>query len=339
MACADGIISLVRKRNVVIGVVISVACLGLAVAGVEWERTADAVRRADWRYLVPAGVAVLSFLLARAFRWRILLGPQVSLRDAFSVINIGYLISNVLPFRLGDPARAVAIGMRGRVKISAALSTVIVERVFDMLTVVLLLAVTVPFVAEAGWTRRAGLLGGGLGVGMMVVLVALAFRPEWGRGWAGWVLGRLPGVDEAPWLERFDGLVEGLAALRSARRAAGLMAWSVVTWVLTVGFYVAILWAFLDQPTVVEAGFLTATTGLGMALPSSPGAMGVFHSIARYALQLPFGVAPETAVVVAFASHTFQYVMMSLLGVIGLVHQNLSFAQIRADAAATVEKE
>ena len=334
----DGIMPSVRKWNVVLGIVISLVSLALALVGVEWQRTAEALSRADWRYLLPGGLAILGYLLARSFRWKILLGPSASLGDAFSVINIGYLINNVLPFRLGDPARAVAIGMDGRIKISAALSTVVVERVFDMLTVVLLLAITVPFVGEAGWTRRAGLVGGGLGLGMLAVLVALASRPGWGRSVAAWALKLIPSVDGERWLQRYDGLMEGLSALRSARRALGVMAWSMVTWAVTVGFYVMVLLAFLDQPTVVEASFLTATTGLGMAVPSSPGAMGVFHSIARYALELPFGVPVETAVVVAFASHTFQYVVMCLLGVMGLVQRNLSFAQIRADAASTAGK-
>lgn len=328
-----------RKRNLVIGILISVISLALALAGVEWERTGEALRRADWRYLLPAGVAILAYLVARAARWRILLGSGVSLADAFSVINIGYLISNVLPFRLGDPARAVAIGLGGKVKISTALSTVVVERVFDMLTVVLLLAVTVPFVGEAGWAQRAGYLGGVLGLGAMGAMILLAVRPGWGRRVVRWILGRVPSMDQDRWLEWFDGLLEGLGALRSVPRAVGLMAWSIVIWGLTVGHYLAILAAFTDQPTVVRASFLTSTTGLGMAVPSAPGAMGVFHSVARYALQLPFGVAAETAIIVAFASHTFQYLVMCLLGVVGLIQQNLSFASLRVDATATVTKE
>jgi len=329
----------VRKRNLVIGILISLISLALALAGVEWESTGEALRRADWRYLLPAGVAILGYLVARAARWRILLGSRIGLADAFSVINIGYLISNVLPFRLGDPARAVAIGLGGKVKISTALSTVVVERVFDMLTVVLLLAVTVPFVGEAGWAQRAGLLGGVLGLAAMGALIALAVRPVWGQQAFRWILGRLPAIDEDRWLEWFDGLLEGLEALRSVPRAVGLMAWSIVIWGLTVGHYLAILAALTEHPTVVRAGFLTSATGLGMALPSAPGAMGVFHSVARYALQLPFGVAAETAIVVAFASHTFQYLVMCLLGVVGLVQQNVSFAQLRADATATMVKE
>ncbi|MFO7742438.1 MAG: lysylphosphatidylglycerol synthase transmembrane domain-containing protein [Anaerolineae bacterium] len=328
-----------RKWNLVLGVLISLICLALAVTGVEWRRAGEALQRADWRYFLPAGLGVLAYLAARAVRWRILLGYRVRLLDAFSVVNIGYLVSNVLPFRLGDPARAVAVGLDGKVKISAALSTIVVERVLDMLTVVLLLAVTLPFVGETGWARRAGLLGGLLGLGSLAALVALAARPRWGRQAVAWILGQLPSIDVDRWLGWFDGLLEGLEALRSVRRAVELMAWSVVIWALTVAHYVAVLHAFMDHPGVWEASFLTAATGLGMAVPSSPGAMGVFHSVARYALELPFGVPTETAVVVAFASHTFQYLIMCLLGLVGLVQQNLSFAQLRADAVSTATKE
>ncbi|MGD8967619.1 MAG: lysylphosphatidylglycerol synthase transmembrane domain-containing protein [Anaerolineae bacterium] len=325
-----------RKWNLVIAVAISLICLILALAGIEWHRAGEALRRADWRYLIPAGAALLGYLLARAIRWRVLLGPGVGLGDSFAVTNIGYLISNVLPFRLGDPARAVAIGLDGKVKISAALSTVVVERVLDMLTIVSLLAVTIPFVGEAGWTRKAGLLGGLAGMVTMGLLVSLAVRPVWGMQVLDWILGRLPWMDRERWIRVLDGLLEGLTALRSMQSAATLLAWSIITWVFTVGHYFAILRAFVDDPSVVEASFLTCATGLGMALPSSPGALGVFHSVARYALQLPFGVPVETAVVVAFASHTFQYVVMCLLGLIGLVQRNLSLRQLRSDAVATM---
>jgi hypothetical protein len=282
-------------------------------------------------------MALLGYLFTRAVRWRVLLGSRVALGTAFWVTNIGYLISNVLPFRLGDPARAVAIGLGGRVKVSTALSTVVVERVLDMLTIVIMLAVTVPFVGDVGWTQDAGLLGAALGLVAMGVLVLMAARPRWARLAVGWALERVSWIDEERWLAWFDGLLEGVVALRSGRRAAALIGWSVATWTLTVGHYLSIMRAFIDGPSMVEASFLTCATALGMALPSSPGAMGVFHSVARYALQLPFGVAAESAVVIAFASHAFQYVVMCVLGLVGLVRQNLSLARLRAGAAAVEE--
>lgn len=311
----------------------------MAFAGIEWARVGQALRRADWRYLLPAGVALFGFLLARAVRWRVLLGSRVSLGVAFSVMNIGYLVSNVLPFRLGDPARAVAIGLDRDVRVSTALSTVVVERVLDMLTVVTLLALTVPFVGDAGWTREAGLAGAAMGLAAMALLLVLASRPEGSRRLIDGMLRRLPWVDRERWLDPFGGLLEGLAALRSLDRMLALIAWSLVTWGLTVGHYLALLRAFIDGPTLVQASFLTCATALGVALPSSPGAVGVFHSVARYALQLPFGVAAETAVVIAFAAHAFQYVVMGALGLVGLVRRNVSIARLRSEAAVTAAKE
>ena len=328
-----------RKYRIAVGVIVSLVCLGLALAGIEWSRVGAALQRADWRYLLPAGAALLGYLLARSARWRILLGPRVGLAQTFSVTNIGYLVSNVLPFRLGDPARAVAIGLDGKVKISTALTTVVIERVLDMLTVVVLLAVTVPFVGNAGWTGEAGLVGAGLGAAAMALLILLAVRPAWGRQVLDHVLRLVPWIDRERWLTWFDGLLEGVGVFRSVGRTAGVIGWSIVTWGLTVGYYLAMLWAFLERPSVVEASFLTCATALGVALPSSPGAMGVFHSVARYALQLPFGVAAESAVVIAFASHAFQYVVMCVLGLLGLLRQNLSLAQLRAEARVTAAKE
>ena len=327
------------KRNLIIGVVISVVCLTLALVGVEWDNAVEALRRADWRYLGPAGVALLGSLLARATRWRLLLGPQVGLLEAFLVTNIGYLVSNVLPLRLGDPARAVAIGLTGKLKFGAALSTVLAERVLDMLTVVLLLSATLPFVAEAGWIRSAGFIGGVAAVTATAFLLTLAWRPRWGSRVTEFALGRLPWVDRARWRALSDDLLRGLAGLASVRGAAALLAWSAIVWLLTLGYYLGVLTAFVRPPDLVAASFLTCSTALAVALPSSPGATGVFHSVARYALELPFGVARDTALVVAFAAHAFQYVAMSLLGLLGLVQQNLSLAQLRRDAlAATIEE-
>jgi len=360
-----------RKWRLWIGIAISLVCLALALAGIEWDQVGVALRRADWRYLIPAAASLLAYLLARSVRWRILLGPEVSLAEAFAVTNVGYLVSNVLPFRLGDPARAVAIGLGGKVRTSAALSTVVVERVLDMLMVVLLLALTVPFVGEAGWMREAGMLGGAAALAALAVLVVLAQRPEWGQRVLQWGLARVRGVLPSPsvgggvggggrtgracpepatsvvegrsrgerWARTLGGLLDGLAALRSARRTAGLLVWSVVVWVFVVGYYFAMLWAFLDRPSLVEGSFLTCAIGLGMALPAAPGAVGVFHSVARYALQLPFGVLEEEAVLVAFASHAFQYVLVCLLGLVGLAQQNLSFGRLRSDVATTLEEE
>ncbi|MDY6874645.1 MAG: lysylphosphatidylglycerol synthase transmembrane domain-containing protein [Chloroflexota bacterium] len=321
------------------GLIISGVALVLALAGIEWDQVGLALRRADWRYLVPAAVSLLAYLLTRSIRWRILLGPKVRLAEAFAVTNIGYLVSNLLPFRLGDPARAVAIGLGGKAKISAALSTIVVERVLDMLMVVLLLAVTMPFVGQSGWMRETGILAGVGALVVLAVLVALALWPDQGHRFLRGLLSHLPRVDAERWMQVLGGLLDGLAALRSGRRALGLCLWSLIAWAFCVGYYYGMIRAFLDSPTLLMATFLTCAIGLGMAVPASPGAMGVFHAFARYALVLPFGVDAADAVVIAFAAHTYQYIIMILLGLWGLTRQNLSLGRLRADVTTTLTEE
>jgi uncharacterized membrane protein YbhN (UPF0104 family) len=168
----------------------------------------------------------------------------------------------------------------------------------------------------------------------LVALILLALRPDWVRHLARWCLDRIPPLNTERWMSVLDGLLDGLSALRSARRLAGLLLWSVVSWIFVVGYYWGMLWAFAEHPPLVMGSFLTCAIGFGMALPAAPGAVGVFESFARYALELPFGMPEERATAVAFVSHAYQYVLASLLGLIGLAQLGLSLARLRTDAAA-----
>jgi uncharacterized protein (TIRG00374 family) len=281
----------------------------------------------------------LAYLFARAVRWRLLLPPKVSLSRAFWVTNIGYLVSNVLPFRLGDPARAVVIGLDEGVSTAAALSTVVVERVLDMLMVVALLAGVIPFVGGVGEAVVAGRIAGGAALAAVAVLIFLAFRPDWGRAVMRRVLGLIPRLDSERLAQSFDGLFDGLAPLRSGRRGLALLAWSVLTWACVVAFYWALIRAFLPQPPPLASPFLVCVVGLGMAIPSSPGAMGVFHYVARLGLTVPFGVPVDQAVTIAFAIHTFQYVLGCLMGLIGLGTESLSLGWLRSQVSDTTNTD
>jgi hypothetical protein len=323
-----------KRWQLWLGVAVSVGALGLALMGIDPRRVVTTLAGANYVYLVPALAASVSYLAARAVRWRVLLGPQVSLVRCFWATNVGYLVSNVLPFRLGDPARAVAVSLDGKVKVSAALSAVVVELVLDMLMVVTLLALTLPFVEQAGVLQSIGAGAGAAAVAAMAGLIVVAVRPGWIRRLVGWVLARVPRLDAGRWLGVLDGLLDGLGALRSPRRFAALLGWSAVAWGLIVGYYWAMLWAFRDRPPLVQGSMLSCAVGLGMALPSAPGAVGVFHTAAKYALQLPFGVPGDEALSIAFAAHAVQYALSSLLGLVGLARLGLSLGQLRADAAA-----
>ncbi len=326
-----------RRWQLWLGLAVSAVTMGLAIRGIDLPATRQAFAQARYLYLIPATIGLLLYLLSRAVRWRLLLGPQVSLARSFWVTCIGYLVSNVYPFRLGDPARAVVMG-QGEIPTSAALSTVVVERVLDMVMVVGILAAVAPFVGGAGAAVRAGILAGILALAAIALLVTLAFRPQWGRRAVRRALGLIPRLDGERWAAALDGLFTGLAPLRSGRQGAALLAWSAITWAWVVFFYWALLHAFLSTVPPLAPPFLVCILGLGLAVPSSPGAVGVFHLVAREGLVVPFGVPVEEAIPAAFAIHAFQYILMCILGLIGLVREGVSLGWLRTQAAQVEEK-
>ena len=319
-----------RKWRLWAGLAISGAALVVALVGLDVARMIETLSDAEYAYLAPATVAIIGYLITRSMRWRLLLGSGADLASCFWITNIGYTVSNVLPFRLGDPARAAAIAMTSRVKVGPALSSVVIERVMDMLMVVGLLAITLPFVRQAGWIKDAGLAAGIAAVVAVTVLIALARKPVLARNALSWALERIPRLGRQRSMDALDSLLEGLGPLRSTKRFAEILGWSIVSWVLVSLYYYCMLWAFLDRPSLAQGSFLTCAIGLGMAVPAAPGALGVFHAFARYALELPFGVATEDAVTVAFAGHAFQYVLVTVLGLIGLVQMNQGLDLARA---------
>jgi uncharacterized protein (TIRG00374 family) len=326
-----------RQWQLWIGLMVSGVALVLALRKVDLRQVAETLAQADYLYLIPAVVGSVAGLAARAVRWQVLLGSEVSFSRCFWVTNIGYLVSNVFPFRLGDPARAVVIGQRGKVSTAAALSTVVVERVLDMLTVMALLAGLTPFVSGAGGAMSAGLIAGGAALAASAVLLLMAFRPDWGR-WAvravlGWVSRLGLRLNSERWVHTLDDLLEGLAPLRSRQSGLASLVWSVATWAGVVASYWSMIRAFLPQPPVLSAPFLVCVAALGMAVPASPGAMGVFQATVRYGLTEAFSVPIDQAITIAFGIHIIQYVLGCVLGLVGLGRESLSLGWLRTQAS------
>lgn len=327
-----------RQWKLWAGLIISVVALVLALRGIDLRLAWTYLLQADPLYLLLAIAALLVYLGARSVRWRLLLGRSVTLSRCFWATNAGYLVSNILPFRLGDVARAAVIGRGSATATTAALMTVIVERVLDMVMVVGLLAATLPFVAEAGWVQEAGWVAGLVALAVLGVLFLLAWQPNWVRRAAQWTIARIPRLDSGRGRRVWDSLLNGLAALRSAREVALLLGWSLAAWLLSAAYYWAILCAFLDRSSAVQAGFLTGVIGLGMAIPAAPASFGVYQAVARYALELPFGLSSVEAVAIAFTAHAISYVSMSLLGLAALAQLGLSWGRLRSEMAAVEQR-
>jgi len=333
-----------RIIQITLAVLIAGGGLALALRGLDFAAVTEALRQARRGWLLVTLVLLWFVLIARAARWRLLLGCHVSLGDAFGLTNIGYLVNNLLPMRLGDAAKAVAAGLRsdGNLSPLAALSTVVVERVLDLLTIVLLMIATLPFIVAGSLDnyRTGGLLSGAVALGLCIALVLAARYPEFWEKLAGrvFVFLHLPAADR--WQARVGELLEGLAPLRSLRGGVQLAGWSLVLWGLVVIGFQTLLYAFLPAPPALAGAVITWAAALGMMFPA-PGGIGPYHAAVIQALTRVFDVPLAQAQAYAFVAHALSYLLGVILGAAALLRWGLSFRQVVRQAqtleAAEVE--
>jgi len=314
-----------------IGLAISVGAGVLAFRGLRWGEVRDAMVEANYGLLALAVVIMLVSLYFRAERWRVLFLPQRGLRltNLLGAMSAGYALNNLLPLRVGEFARAYLIGEAEEdVRAPHALSTIVVERTLDTLTVVAMLLVTLPFIDAPGWARGPALF---FGLGVLVLAVALALVST-ARERAVAIVVRLERLLPERWRGRAESwteaALEGFAVLRTPSVLARAAGWSAVSWLTSAVMIYVTLRAFgLDLP-FSAALFVTAAVSLGMVVPSSPGYIGVFHAIAIESLVNVFDVERDPAASFALVQHAIQYLVPIVIGVAYLWHERAVWRRV-----------
>lgn len=351
-----------KKLRLWIGILISIAALILAFRHVDFHAVWIALTEVNIWLLCASLVFLLLFLVFRAFRWRLLFYPHqgMQVRNLFAVINIGYLLSNVFPARLGDVARAYLIGETEDVSRTRAFSTIVAERVLDALSAVGGFFLVLPFAPVPSWMVRSGFVVGAVALVAVILFVVLVRRKEWtlrlidrilqALHWPDYEVMmafwarlaarvRLPALARLPWADRrrlgalAGSLIEGLSGITTARLGPPLVLWSAAIWAVISVFYWLVLLAFDPTQPLVAGLAVASVTALGMTVPSSPGYIGVFEVLTRETMVL-FGTGAESALSYALVAHAIVYVALSLLGLVGMAQQNLSYREIQERIAA-----
>jgi glycosyltransferase 2 family protein len=325
-----------------LGMLISAAALYVAFSRVDLAEARESFRQADYIWLLPAIVFSVGTLVARTYRWSALLYPsEIRFRHLFGILTVGYTVTTVLPFRLGDVVRVFLVGGLHQIRKVRTLSTIIVERVLDVLTVIVILLALLPFVPITGRVRMVMWVGA-IGIGAIIgVILLLWFNRDNAlhaleRG-VRWQPARLSDFI----VRHAESVIQGFSVLNSPRMVAGVIGWTAATW-LSGG---AMMWVMLiafDLPhSPAIALFLLAMSALSMVVPSSPGFVGVYHALMIEALVTIFDAPSGTAASFAVMTHLLLFVPTVILGVgymlkePGIWDQLLRFRRGREDGEAS----
>ena len=298
------------------GILISLVSLVVVFAIADFGELKDGLRLADYRYLPFAiGLFVLS-IIARTFAWRTLLREQASVRRVFYTINEGYLLNNILPFRLGEVGRGFLMSRTTDIAFLEVMSTILIERAFDISIVVSLFLGTLPFVIGADWARPTAIAVGSVVVAALFVLHLLARNREWilrtfERLQTQYVTLRKVQIDQ------LDTFIQGLAALTNLKRFLCALSWMLVAWLLIVVEYYLILLAFVPGAKFIWSAFGISVVGLGVAVPAAPGSIGVVQGTLVAVFSF-FSFPPAIALAYSLTVHAIYLVLTSGLGIYGL---------------------
>jgi uncharacterized protein (TIRG00374 family) len=301
----------------------------LASRGVAYQEVAAIARRIDLPWLATGMLLLAVGTAAKALRWQLLFYPARSPRwlDLLSATMIGFLVNTVLPARLGELARVYLVSRTRQAAPAHTLSTIVVERVLDSLTLLIFLVGVMPFVPMPDLIRRSVLTIGPAGLLAFGVMTAMALRTD--RGMALFAIPlRLVPIHYRPWLTtNLQNALSGLDALRNPRVHLAAWSWSLLIWALLGGsIYMVMLACHLAVPPAT-AILLMSVLNLGMIIPSSPGYVGVYHFLAVQTLE-PFGVTPSLALSFAIILHLANFGSLSLGGLVCMAREGLSFSDL-----------
>ena len=319
-----------------LGITISIAALALVFHFVDPAQALLALKEVDYRYLIPLVTLSGCSIGMRAMAWRTILPKRLPFRKVFLVVNAGYFLNTILPFRMGEIGRALLLKSSG-LDFWQVLPTILVERAFDLLIAVGLFMGALPFILQL---PQGSFLVIVIGVMVFLALAVLYFCVRYQVPILSWIETRTtpwPSIQERVHKSMRE-ILSGLDVLTDIPRFARAFAWMALSWVLALCFQYLLLRAFLPQAEILWAVFALGAVALGVAAPSSPGSLGVYEASLVAALVV-FNIPDSVALAYAILSHITNLIVVLPVGAYALFREGIAFKSLFENRRKTYPKQ
>lgn len=329
--------------QLVLGIAVSIACLWWAAREIindpkAWAQVQAAFAEANYITLLPLWVCLGLFYLIKAWRWRLLLQPVGdfhSFRDLFPPIMIGFAFNNVLPAHLGDLVRVLIFARKQGVTQSAVLSSVVLERVFDIIAVLLILGGGLLFVPGLDPSvHKTAMVFAAIAAVFMSVAIAFVVwtRPVVALFEA--ILARVPLIPSGlrrKLTEMLEAGAEGLASLKQPQLLLGIGVSSLTQWLLNAAMVHLSLWSFGIHVSPAISCLVVGVTAFGVTVPSSPGYFGVIQLCFMTVLKVFVDDQPAVFAASVYY-HLSQYIPVTLIGLAYFSLSGVRMSEVNAVA-------
>lgn len=295
------------------GLIISTIAVLLLIRFSNWSEILQAISQINLSWFFPALLFFMVSVGLRALAWMILLQKKVNYGRVYLTLNEGYLLNNIFPFRLGELGRAFMLSQTTELSGFFVLSTIVIERIFDLAIAAALFLATLPYVFEIYGGQAIAISA------LVFVMIGLLTMYVLARN-RQWIKSKLDDFSLQRFVirdrivPRIDSLLAGLGVLASLDQFLLSIILLVLSW-----FFGGLELIFLSQSFGVDlelwmVGFILGVVSLGIAIPSAPAGLGVYEVAMVGAFSL-LGLSTSAGLAIAFVSH---FISITFTGVIGM---------------------
>jgi glycosyltransferase 2 family protein len=325
------------RRNLLIlaGFLIGAFFLYLFLQKVEWAKVYLAMRAANYWWLIPNIASIFVAMTLRAWRWGYMVRPlkKCSFHGLYAASMIGFMASNILPARLGEFVRPMSLGSIENVSRSAAMATTLVERVFDLLTLLalftsILLFKKFPDTADLKHLEAAGWIFFVLTAVLTVGMILLKVRTDFTLRWINKFLRVFPEKPRQVVRDICEKFASGLEVLSDTKAILIITLQSILLWVVMALSNYLIFLAFGMSYLPLDASFVVlAVVSVGIMLPNAPGFIGPYQYLTVLSLSL-YNVPADNAAACSIVMWATQYFTITLAGLYHLKQEHLSLKEV-----------
>lgn len=318
------------NKKVILGILISVILVYLSVRGINLQDVLSDLKQIQLSYVIFFLILIILMQYLRSYRWGVILQPmekidQVSL---FSVTSVGFLAIAAIPARIGELARPYLISRRSSIKMSAALGTILIERILDSFTVLAIAVIVLLLTDLPSWMIQSSIIFFLLALAMFCFILFLILRRDTALKFINIILSKLPGK----LANKIDALIHhfinGLQIVTNIKLLLYLFFLSTVIWLLDVLAIYILLLSFGFTLPIMASFVLMIILIVGIAIPAGPGYIGNWHFACVLALSF-FSLAKADALSFAVVYHFLSMIVVVVLGVAFLPFNKFSVSEMK----------
>jgi len=310
------------------GIFVSLAFVLLLLRRYNLSDTIHALSAMNYLYLLPAGILILTNFIARAQRWRVLFTASENppLLSSFMALMVGYLANNVLPARGGDIVRSYVLARRESLTGSAIFATVVIERITDLVILLLMASVLLLFAPLPPWALRAECILAPVAVCSLAFLLVLRVS---GKRCMEVLLSFVRFLPDfvIHKIRSFGAEFVGAVGVLGRRNVLLFVQLTIPIWCSEVLILLVLSRAFNVSLSLLQALFVILAVGIGTSIPSSPGFIGTYEFFFASSLAAA-GLNRGTALSFAIVAHTVTFFSTNSIGLACLVFNGMSLADL-----------